>query len=97
MANSMEIFAVKGPLQRAGVGWEHADAEPFLGETLLADGWRYVDLPRMRPNLFDQFIEIVGAKNISWLTLADYGDTKRGQCLISPAGLARLTASPIKE
>jgi len=49
------------------------------------------------PNLFDQFIEIVGAKNISWLTLADYDDTKRGQCLISPAGLARLTASPIKE
>ena len=48
------------------------------------------------PNLFDQFIEIVGAKNISWLTLADYGDTKRGQCLISPAGLAGLTASPIK-
>ena len=50
----------------------------------------------MRPNLFDQFIEIVGAKNISWLTLADYDDTKRGQCLISPARLARLTASPIK-
>ena len=96
MANSTEIFAVKGPLQRAGVGWEHADAEPFLGEPLLADGWRYVDLPRMRPNMFDQFIEIVGAKNISWLTLADYGDTKRGQCLISPVGLARLSASPIR-
>ena len=38
--------------------------EPFEGETLLADGWEYRDVPtRMRPDLWDEFLDIIGAGN----------------------------------
>lgn len=62
-------------------------SEPFPGETLLADGWEYRDLPRMTPEYFDKLIGIIGEENIRWLTQADYGDTKRGQMFVSPNGL----------
>ena len=66
--------------------------EPFPGKTSIEDGWVYRDLPRMSPQMFDLFIEIVGEENTAWLTVADYGDSKRGQLLISPAGIERLKA-----
>ncbi len=78
-------------LQAAMDAWPLPDGEPFPGETIRADGWVYRDLPRMRPTLFDQFIEIAGEENLRWLTKADYGDTKRGQVFISPEGAKRLT------
>jgi len=49
--------------------------------------WTYKDLPRMVPELFYKFIEIVGENNLHWLSMANYGDTLRGQVLISPDGM----------
>lgn len=67
--------------------------EPFPGETLIADGWEYRDLPRMTPEFFDEFVGIVGSENIRWLTMASYSDgAKRGQLLVSPTGLANCVA-----
>lgn len=66
--------------------------EPFEGETLLADGWEYRDVPtRMRPDLWDEFLDIIGAGNYRLLTLATYEDGyKRGQMFVSPDGLKNL-------
>lgn len=68
------------------------DDEPILGKTYRADGWVYRDLPNLSLENFDKFVSIVGVNNIEWLTLAqrswpDGAITKRGQCLISPAGI----------
>jgi hypothetical protein len=52
--------------------------------------WTYKDLPRMVPELFYTFIEIVGEENLHWITMANYGDTLRGQVLISPVGMEKL-------
>jgi hypothetical protein len=62
-----------------------------LPKTLGLPDWVYRDLPRMTPELFDEFVRIVGEENIKWLTIADYGDSKRGQVLISPQGMNRLS------
>lgn len=67
-------------------------SEPFPGETLMADGWQYRDLPRMTPAAMDLFVSIVGASEIRWLTKASYGDSVRGQCLISPKGFENMKA-----
>lgn len=68
-------------------------SEPFPGETLLADGWEYRDLPRMTPEYFDKFVALIGEENIRWLTLAECGDgCKRGQLFVSPTGLERARA-----
>jgi hypothetical protein len=66
------------------------DGEPIIGETIRADGWVYKDLPRMSYEYFDKFVAIVGDDNIKWLTMADYGNAKRGQLFISPEGIARI-------
>lgn len=66
------------------------DSEPFPGETLIADGWEYRDLPRMSPEYFERLKETIGDENIRWLTIADYGVSIRGQCLISPVGMGRI-------
>lgn len=66
--------------------------EPIEGKTYRADGWIYRDLPRMSHEYFDKFVELVGEENIAWITLADYGFTKRGQLLISPTGMANISA-----
>lgn len=68
------------------------NTEPFPGETLLADGWQYRDLPKLSYELFDQLVEWIWEENIRWLTVADYGNSKRGQFLISPDGIERLKA-----
>ena len=66
--------------------------EPVQGKTYRADGYVYQDLPRMTPEYFDELVSIIGADNIVWLSQADYGSTKRGQMLISPAGIAALSS-----
>lgn len=68
------------------------EGEPFPGETLRADGWQYRDLPRLSYEMFDYFVSIVGEENIRWLTMADYGNSKRGQLFISPTGFANMKA-----
>lgn len=66
-------------------------SEPFPGETLIADGWVYMDLPRMKQKVMDDFLELVGKGNYRFLTLASYGRVSdpdvRGQVLISPTGI----------
>lgn len=59
-------------------------------DELMAKGWVYRDLPRMTPELFDQFVGIVAEENLKWLTIADYGNSKRGQIMISPKGMEKL-------
>lgn len=73
------------------------DTEPFPNETLMADGWEYRDLPRMTPEFFNQFVELVGKENIRWLSMANYSDgTRRGQLLVSPIGLERARLYSVK-
>lgn len=63
-----------------------------LAESLGRPGWQYRDLPRLSPDLMAQFKALIGEENLFWVTYADYGDSQRGQVLISPDGLARITA-----
>jgi hypothetical protein len=66
-------------------------SEPFPGETLIADGWVYRDLPRMTTDAFEKLWNIVGHDQTRFLTFAKYPDgAVRGQVLISPAGMKRL-------
>lgn len=71
--------------------------EPFKGETLVADGWKYRDLPRLSETQMQTFKEVVGEANIRWLAHAS-GKHKgvvlwvRGQLFISPEGQQRLKA-----
>ncbi|WP_420478289.1 hypothetical protein [Brevundimonas sp. FT23028] len=80
------------PAQRALDTWPLPKGEPISGKTYMADGYVYRDLPRMTKDLMAEFVSIVGEAEIVWLTLADYGETTRGQILISPAGQANLSA-----
>jgi len=64
--------------------------EPFATRSYFAEGYVYRDLPKMSPEYFDKFIELVGEENIVWLTLADYGHSKRGQLLLSPEGQQKI-------
>ncbi len=68
------------------------NGEPFPGETLIADGWQYRDLPKLSCEMFDILVGFIGENNIRWLTVADYGNAKRGQFLISPDGIENLKA-----
>jgi hypothetical protein len=66
--------------------------EPVKGETYIADGWVYRDLPAMTRVFFGEFVALVGSHNLVWLLVADYGRMRRGQVLISPEGQARIRA-----
>lgn len=65
-------------------------AEEYFQDFYNKPGWVYHDLPRMSPEFFDQFVEIVGQENLLWITFADYGTSKRGQVMISPEGMQNL-------
>ncbi len=92
MSGLRDTMTNLSPLQRAMDAWPLPPGEPFPGKTYIADGWVYRDLPRMTPEFFDQLVAIIGESNIRWLSLADYGSTKRGQMLVSPDGMKALTA-----
>lgn len=62
----------------------------FNDRDYFAEGYVYRDLPKMSPEYFDKFVELVGEENIVWITLAMYRDSKRGQLLISPEGQKRI-------
>lgn len=51
--------------------------------------WTYKDLPRMTPEVKDDFVSMIGEENIQWITFADYDDgSVRGQVLLSPTAMA---------
>lgn len=66
--------------------------EPVEGRTLLADGWKYKDIPPLTGKQFETFLEVVGRDNIVWLSLAVQKENGllRCQMFISPAGQALL-------
>ena len=62
-----------------------------LPETLGFPDWTYKDLPRMTPEVKDDFVAMIGEENIQWITFADYDDgSVRGQVLLSPVAMAIL-------
>lgn len=71
-----------------------AEVEPF--KTMLANGWIYKDFNRMKAKLWDDLLTIIGAGNFQLLSSASYlhdDETyKRGQMMISPAGLTNIRA-----
>lgn len=76
----------------------HSILEEAIIESIKADpnmapwhDWHYRDLPRMTPRLMTLFREQVGEENLKWITFADYGESQRGQVLISPEGMVRIT------
>lgn len=68
------------------------EGEPFVGETIRADGWVYRDLDRMTPDAWEQLRGIIGDENIRMMTWANYGKSVRGQIWISPTGIENLKA-----
>lgn len=74
--------------------------EPFEGETLIADGWVYRDLPAgvtLDTVAWTAFLSIIGFSNYRILAYTERTDSKgvkwrRGQFLISPKGMANLVA-----
>lgn len=74
-----------------------AECDAKMSKSAGKPGWKYKDLPRMVPELFYKFIEIVGQENLHWLAVANYGDTLRGQVLISPDGMEILRKFNDKE
>ena len=72
------------------------DGEPFIGETLRADGWEYRDLHKTTPENLAKLLSIVGKGNYRWLTYAEYnlpdGKLVRGQMFVSPQGIANCKA-----
>lgn len=60
------------------------------------EDWHYRDLPQMREDFFNDFVELIGEENIVWLTRAQYqhedGLYKRGQLFMSPEGMERVSA-----
>lgn len=79
------------------------DTEPFPDETLIADGWKYRDTPPMLGQFWDELLGIIGDGNYRLLTLMErtYKDDdrlyKRGQMLISPAGIKNLEVRANKD
>lgn len=68
-----------------------------LGKELGLEGWHYRDLPNMTPDAWRKLEGIIGPKNVTRVTWAkrtwpDGATTERGQVMISPEGIANLTA-----
>src|ERR1700684_1899136 len=64
--------------------------EPFPGKTLVADGWRYKDLPQLTAEQFEMFLDVVGDENIEWLAISHSPKGHRGQMYVSADGQQRL-------
>ena len=68
--------------------------EPIEGETLLADGWVYKDIPgRLSYEMWDHLLDIIGDGNFRVLAMSVGEDWKRGQLMISPNGMKNLEES----
>lgn len=62
-----------------------------LPKSLGKPDWTYKDLPRMLPEVKDDFIKLIGEENIEWITFAEYDDgSVRGQVLLSPVAMAAI-------
>jgi hypothetical protein len=58
---------------------------------LLDSGWVYRDIPWMASGRWDEFMDWIGAGNVEILAVSSRdGSIKRGQILISPAGIDNL-------
>lgn len=72
------------------------DSEPFPGETLVADGWKYRDFPKMKEEFWNELLGLLGDGNYRLITFAIYrhdGDTyMRGQMFIAPKGFENAKA-----
>lgn len=66
------------------------EMEQALAKSLGKPDWTYRDLPRMTRESLDRMIQIIGEEEIYWITFADYGESVRGQLLISPVGMEAL-------
>lgn len=65
--------------------------EPVKGKTYRADGWVYRDLPRrLSFEMWDHFLSVIGEGNYVILAMSTGPDWKRGQFLISPAGMENM-------
>jgi hypothetical protein len=69
--------------------------EPFPGETLIADGWVYRDIPGiMLPEYWDMLLSAIGEGHYRILAMSrinrDGKEWCRGQLLISPTGMENL-------
>lgn len=54
--------------------------------------WQYVDVPKIPGIVFDMFCAMFAEDEILWITKAQYpSGTKRGQCLVSPAGMTKIS------
>ncbi len=71
--------------------------EPFPGETLIADGWQYRDMPsRVTPEVWAEWLAIMGEGNYRILIMTSFEDATgrttavRGQFFISPTGMENM-------
>lgn len=64
------------------------DQPKFDVSKLLAEGWTYFDLPKMRKKYYDYILASMGAGEFYSLTIAKYdledGEWWRGQLIYSP-------------
>lgn len=67
------------------------EAMQELPKSLGKPDWTYRDLPRMTPDVMEEFIQLVSEENIEWITIAKYDDgSVRGQVLLSPVAMAAI-------
>lgn len=56
--------------------------------------WAYRDIQWMPRSRWVAFLDVVGRDNVRVLAFSQRGQEGRGQCWISPAGIAALAAAP---
>ena len=66
------------------------EMEASFNKQLGTDGWVYRDIPRLLNADWDKFLGIVGDGNHKLLVGSSNGTKRRGQIMISPAGMERL-------
>ena len=95
----MSDFDLEAAMQEAGITEEELnqlammmdEAMKSLPASMGFPDWTYKDLPRMTPELKDEFVELIGEENIKWITFAEYDDgSVRGQVILSPIAMAAI-------
>jgi hypothetical protein len=65
-----------------------------MAKDLGLPGWTYRDISWVTPDVWNQFLDIVGMENCKILAKSTDGNKRcRGQVLISPDGMSRLRAA----